>query len=169
VSAPYLDLTEAILWESASLYEVGQGDIRSAAPIFGGRYRFLVVEVIRRVGRIKRLHVLKCEAAETVEVAAVDTDSQACPGRCIDRQIGVVEGEIVKSAAVQPGVASGKDIAEKRRVRRSTVGKGQATVGGKGETGKTGRVFVSAAATKQRVAKPLGIIKTHEDGLCIGC
>jgi len=81
------------------------GNICGAASIFSRRDGSFVVRIrIVWVRGSKGSHI---GASETVteKMAAMYAHAQPGCGRSIDRKIGVVEGGIIKAAAIQPRVA----------------------------------------------------------------
>ncbi len=95
-------------------------------------------------------------------MTAVDTHAEARAGRRIDRQVGVIESEIVKTTAVHPGVTPGEDVTEERRVWSSPIGEGASAVAGESEARKSRWALRRAGNAEGRAAKPLRVIEAYQ-------
>src|SRR4029077_21009375 len=162
---PHFDLSTPGLGKSTYLDEVGYGDVPASTAILSGGNGLLVIEVIGCVRSIKGLHVFPVKDA-TDEVSAMHTHAEAVSSRVMDGEIGVIEGQIIETTALQPRIAASEDMVDDGW--SSSVRVCLPAVAREAKTRKAVLVPRVAPSAKHRGAESLGVVPAgdYEHAIC---
>src|SRR5262249_35409345 len=148
---------------TTQLDEVGQRDVASTTAVLRHRDGFLIVEVIR-VGGVEGVNIVPGEAA-TTEVTTMHAYAQTRPGDVMHREVGIVEGGVVRAPTIQPGVTASEDVVNHGWC--TTIRPSVATIAREAVARQPWRSLRGARGAKRSATKALGVVEAGNDELAI--